>query len=85
MQALGEFRSEYDTSVAQKSRTIFASQKSVSQIFEGELVDRAPDKMIDFLQGHVLLAYRNSIVYLDVSNFGIDEPELTLPKDLLQS
>ena len=34
---------------------------------------RAPDKMIDYLDGHILLAYRNSIVYLNVSKYGIDD------------
>ena len=29
--------------------------------------------MIDHLNDHVLLAYRNSIIYLDVSAYGIDD------------
>ena len=28
--------------------------------------------MIDHLDDHILLAYRNSIIYLDVSAYGID-------------
>lgn len=34
---------------------------------------RAPDKMIDYVQGCILLAYRNSIIYLDVSKFGVED------------
>ena len=29
--------------------------------------------MIDYLQGYILLAYRNSIIYLNVSQYGIDD------------
>ena len=29
--------------------------------------------MIDYLQGFIMLAYRNSIIYLDVSHYGIDD------------
>ena len=49
------------------------------------MVDRAPDKMIDFLHGHVLLAYRNTIIYIDVNHFGIDKPELTIPSEYSKS
>ena len=27
--------------------------------------------MIDFLDNHILLAYRNSIIYMDVSEYGV--------------
>ena len=29
--------------------------------------------MINYLEGHILLAYRNSIIYLNVSQYGIDD------------
>ena len=41
-------------------------------------------KMVDFLQGHILLAYRNSIIYLNVSEFGIDEEELKISDKILR-
>lgn len=40
--------------------------------------------MIDFLQGHILLAYRNSIIYLNVSEFGIDDEEVNIPEEVLR-
>ena len=38
--------------------------------------------MIDFLQGHILIAYRNSIIYVDVEEYGIDKDDLTIPADI---
>ena len=38
--------------------------------------------MIDFLQGHILIAYRNSIIYVDIEEYGIDKDELTIPADV---
>ena len=46
-------------------------EESVNEIFSERIIKRAPDKMIDFLDGHILLAYRNSIFYLDVSDYGV--------------
>ena len=43
----------------------------MNEIFSERIIKRAPDKMIDFLDGHILLAYRNSIMYLDVSEYGV--------------
>ena len=44
---------------------------SVSQIFKERIIRRAPDKMIEYLQDHILLAYRNSIIYIDLSRYEI--------------
>ena len=46
-------------------------EESVNEIFSERIIKRAPDKMIDFLDGHILLAYRNCIMYLDVSDYGV--------------
>ena len=32
------------------------------------IIKLEPNKMLDFLQGHVLLAYRNTLIYMDVSD-----------------
>ena len=42
-------------------------------MFKDEIIKRAPDKMIDYLQGYIMVAYRNSIIYLNVSQYGIDD------------
>ena len=52
------------------------SPSAAATIPEGlrkNIIKRAPDRMIDHLNDHILLAYRNSIIYLDVSSFGIDD------------
>ena len=74
MQALGEFRSIYDTNKLRQSaldRARSDTYQSVGQIFSEEIIERSPDKMIDFLDNHILLAYRNSIIYMDVSSYGV--------------
>ena len=74
MQALGEFRSMYDTNKLKQSaldRARSVKDQSVGQIFGEAIIERAPDKMIDFLDNHILLAYRNSIIYMDVSSYGV--------------
>ena len=76
MAALGEFRSEFNKlhtttglNASKLART--DCEESVNEIFSERIIKRAPDKMIDFLDGHILLAYRNSIFYLDVSDYGV--------------
>ena len=49
------------------------SDESVSQIFSKKIIDRAPDKMIDFIDNHILVAYRNTIIYLNVSSYGVKD------------
>ena len=36
--------------------------------------------MIEYLQEHILLAYRNSIIYIDVLKYCIEDVENILPK-----
>ena len=85
MQARGEFRSEYHTrkivpndegkSVADASatRSRIGTNRSLNDMFGDQLIDRSPDKMIDILDGVILLAYRNSIIYVSVSKYGVDD------------
>ena len=41
--------------------------------------------MIDYLQGYILLAYRNSIIYLNVSQYGIcDETDKLVRDEIVQ-
>ena len=35
--------------------------ESVYEIFRDNLITRAPDKMIDYFQGNIMLAFRNCI------------------------
>ena len=46
----------------------------VNEMFSDQIIRRAPDKMIDFLQGNILLAYRDLMVYVRVSEYGVDDP-----------
>lgn len=46
---------------------------SVSELFKSEAIKRAPDKMIDFTDGFIVLAFRNRLLYFDVSKYLQDE------------
>ena len=50
-------------------------KKSVTEIFKNQLIRRSPDKMIDYMCGFILLAYRNRIIYLDVRKYQIDSED----------
>jgi hypothetical protein len=52
----------------------------VNEMFSDEIIRRTPDKMIDFLEGNILLAYRDLIVYVRVSKYGVDDPS-KIPSD----
>ena len=68
---MGEFRSRTNhKGVLQQSAIKMAqtdSTNSVNSIFSTRIIERAPDKMIDFLDGFILLAWRDSLVYFRVS------------------
>ena len=51
-------------------------QKSIYEIFGDELVNRAPDKMVDLLQGFLMVAYRDSIIYVNVNQYGVVDESL---------
>ena len=40
--------------------------KSINEEYGENLIDRAPDKMVDLLQGRLILAYRNVLIYADI-------------------
>ena len=46
---------------------------------EDTIIERCPDKMIDYLQGFILLAYRDFIIYCNVTEYGIDD-ESKIPR-----
>ena len=39
-----------------------------------DIIQRAPDKMIDFLQNNILLAYRDLLIYCNVEKYNIQDP-----------
>ena len=51
------------------------NKRSVSEMHGEEIVVRAPDKMIDFLQNNILLAFRDLLIYCNVEKYHIDDPE----------
>ena len=51
-------------------------QFSVTEIFkekDEQLIERAPDKMIDYFDGFIMLAFRGVVVYVDVTEHKIDK------------
>ena len=45
-----------------------------------DIIVRAPDKMVDILQGNLLLAYRDLLIYCNVNQYGVEDPE-KIPRD----
>ena len=54
--------------------------RSVNEIFGDVLINRAPDKMIEFVQGFVMLAYQDHLVYFNVNKYGVEDDSY-IPKD----
>ena len=44
-------------------------------MFSKQIIERAPDRMLDFSYNHVLLAYRHNLIYINVKDTGICENE----------
>ena len=42
-------------------------------MFGDKIIGRAPDKMIDILQGNIVLAYRDLLVYCNVNKYGVED------------
>ena len=42
-------------------------------MFSDKIIDRAPDKMVDILQGNIVLAYRDLLVYCNVDKYGVED------------
>ena len=96
MEKLGEFRSrnkfkkediegkkKTKESMNKVSSSEVHPRQNVSELFGKDIIKRAPDKMIDIIDNHILLAYRNSIIYLDVSQYGIYNDDIRVRDDLL--
>lgn len=68
MRAIGEINEDdYDA-----TRNI--DRASVSECFRGkELITRAPDKMISYYAGYIILAYRDNIFQFNVTKDRVDE------------
>ena len=49
-------------------------------MFGEEIIQRAPDKMIDMLQGNLMLAYRDLVIYVNVNQYGVEDERL-IPRD----
>ena len=52
---------------------------NINYTYMKDIITRAPDKMITFLQGSIILAYTNSLAYVDVSPY-IFMHEATSPR-----
>ena len=52
-----------------------STTKSVTELLKEPIIVRTPDKMIDYLNGYILLAYRDLIVYINVTDINIDEKD----------
>ena len=53
--------------------------KSVSSIFGDNLIKRSPDKMIDLLQGYIMLATQDQIMYFNVNPYGVEDESKAKP------
>lgn len=72
MQAMGEAgvedykMSEVDSKEEKGDDDYDIFEDSVYEIFRDNLIVRAPDKMIDYFDGYIMLAFRNVIFYVKV-------------------
>ena len=72
MQAMGEAgvedykMSEVDSKEEKGDDDYDIFEDSVYEIFRDNLIVRAPDKMIDYFDGYIMLAFRNVIFYVRV-------------------
>ena len=49
--------------------------RSVTQIFDDKLINRAPAKMVDYQNGYLLLAKGSLITYANVENYQVETLE----------
>ena len=51
--------------------------ESISKKFSTEIIERAPDKMLAYIKGFIVLAYRNEFIYFNVGDIhGIDSAKI---------
>ena len=49
--------------------------ESITQMADNQIIKRAPDKMIDYFENHILLAYRNTIMTINVEKYHTEVEE----------
>ena len=49
--------------------------KSVTEIFKNSIITPVPDKSIEMIGNFIMIAFKNTIIYIDVSKHGINERE----------
>ena len=68
MKELGEVRDEGNDSeddyVEAEDKQL--NGESVSMFFKEQIIKRAPDKMVHYLDGNILIAFRNKLIYVDL-------------------
>ena len=45
----------------------------MNALFKDEIINRAPDKMIDVQDGYIMLAYRNVLILCSIKEHGVDD------------
>ncbi len=51
--------------------------ESISKKFSAEIIERAPDKMLAYIKGFIVLAYRNEFIYFNVGDIhGVDSAKI---------
>ena len=59
---------------------------SVSDCFKGkELITRAPDKMLSYYEGYIILAFRDNIFQFNITKNRIDDKTSNDSKDPIES
>lgn len=54
--------------------SLLKSAANINKKFQETIIERAPDKMIDHLQDHIILAFRDFVIYAEVGQYGVDDP-----------
>ena len=70
----------YATGSESEARHFNFSGQSISEAYGDKLITRAPDKMIDILQGNLMLAWRDMVIYCNVNQYGVEDIS-KIPKD----
>ena len=70
MKDLGEVRHDDDYVEADDMQ---GNDESVSKFFKHQIIKRAPDKMLHYLDGSILIAFRNTLIHVDLLDQGIAE------------
>ena len=69
MRALGEVRDDDDGGGFHNAdKNLDFQTPSVTELFNNELITRAPDKMIGFYHDFIILAFRNFIIYVNAKD-----------------